>query len=110
MNITAEQMHAALMEYLELEIASKATGLTKFASYFAITSLYNHPEKTVGALINSPMVKLTNVLNEDGTIRLDDAYAAARAAMDKCSNITIAGITFSAPDIDKLYELAKRRI
>jgi hypothetical protein len=110
MNITPEQMHVALMEYLESEIAAKATGLTKFASYFAITSLYNHPEKTIGLLTENPMVRLTNVINEDGTIRLDDAYAAARKAMDRCSNITVAGITFTASDIDKLYELAKRRI
>lgn len=108
MNISQDHLHRAIMTYAEEEIAKKATGLTKFSSYFLISSLYNHPEKTVGALIESPLVKMTDIINSDGTIKADELYSNARSAMEKAYSITIAGITFTISDIDKLYSIIQR--
>lgn len=105
MIITTDQMHRAIMTYLDAEIAQKATGLTKFATYFLISSLQDHPEKTVGLVIDNPLIKMTDVVNADGTIRADELYRAARSAMERCHNVTIAGITFAVPDIDKIYSI-----
>ena len=108
MIVTAEKLHQAIMIYAEEEIASKATGLTRFASYFLISSLHNHPEKTVGLLLNNPLIKMSDIVREDGMIKADELYSAARAAMDKSVSITVAGITFTAPDIDKIYTILQR--
>lgn len=105
MNITKEQMHRAVMVYLDSEIAQKASGLTKFATYFLISSLQDHPEKTVGLVIDNPIISMADVVNADGTIKADELYRAARSAMEKCQSITLAGITFSVPDIDKIYSI-----
>ena len=108
MNISQDHLHRAIMTYAEEEIAKKASGLTKFGSYFLIASLYNHPEKTVGALIESPFIKMTDIINPDGTIKADELYSNARSAMEKAYSITIAGITFTISDIDKLYSIIQR--
>lgn len=108
MIVTVDQLHRAIMTYAEEEIAAKSAGLTKFVSYFLISSLYNHPEKTVGALLNNPFVQMTDIVNKDGTIKADELYSAARSAMDKSVSITLAGITFTAPDIDRIYTILQR--
>ena len=108
MIVTTDQLHRAIMTYAEEEIAAKTTGAAKFASYFLIASLYDHPEKTVGALMNSGFIRMTDLINSDGTIKADELYKTARAAMEKARSITISGITFSIPDIDKLYTILQR--
>lgn len=108
MLVTQDQMHKAIMTYAEQEIAAKATGFGKFASYFLISSLYNHPEKTVGALLNNPLIKMTDIVTEEGHIKADELYSAARSAMEKAVSITISGITFTVPDIDHIYTILQR--
>lgn len=108
MNVTREQLHNAIMVYAEQEIAAKASGFAKFASYFLISSLQNHPEKTVGLILDNPIVKLTDIVNDDGTIKADELYSAARTAMERSSSITLWGITFTVPDIDKIYTIMQR--
>jgi hypothetical protein len=108
MIITQEQLHRAILTYAEEEIASKSNGLMRFASYFLISNLYDHPEKTVGALINNDFIKMTGIVNPDGTINVDDLYKSARSAMDKSVSVTISGITFKSPDVDRIYSIIQR--
>ena len=108
MNVTQEQLHRAIMTYAEQEIAMKSSGFTKFGSYFLIASLYDHPEKTVGALMNHPFIQMADIVNPDGTIKADELYKAARSAMEKAVSITVSGITFSAPDVDLIYTILQR--
>jgi hypothetical protein len=108
MNVSREQLHNAVMVYAEQEIAAKASGLAKFASYFLITSLQNHPEKTVGLILDNPLIQMTDIVNDDGTIKADELYSAARTAMERSSSITLWGITFTVPDIDKIYTILQR--
>lgn len=108
MIITRDQLHNALLTYVEEDIARKACGFHKFASYFLITSLANHPEKTVGVILDNPLIKMTDIVNPDGTIKADELYSAARSAMERSVSVTIAGITFTTPDIDKIYTILQR--
>jgi hypothetical protein len=108
MNVTREQLHNAILIYAEQEIALKASGFAKFASYFLISSLQNHPEKTVGTILNNPLIKMTDIVNDDGTIKADELYSAARCAMEKSVSVTLSGITFTVPDIDKIYTILQR--
>lgn len=108
MIVTTEQLHKAIMAYAEREIAAKSTGFGKFASYFLISSLYNHPEKTVGTLLNNPLIKMTDIVTEEGHIKADELYSAARSAMEKAESVTLAGITFGVPDVDHIYTILQR--
>jgi hypothetical protein len=62
----------------------------------------------VGAIINNPIIKMTDIINEDGNIKADELYSAARAAMEKSVSVTVSGITFTVPDIDKIYTILQR--
>lgn len=108
MNVTQDQLHRAILTYAEQEIATKASGLAKFASYFLISSLQDHPEKTVGLILDNPLIKMTNIVNNDGTIKADELYSAARVAMERSSSVTLWGITFTVPDIDLIYNILQR--
>ena len=108
MIVTKEQLHQAIITYAEQEIAAKSTGVTKFATYFLISSLYNRPDKTVGLLLDNPLIRMTDVLTPEGNIKADELYSAARSAMERCVSITLAGITFTVPDVDKIYTLLQR--
>lgn len=108
MIISANQFHNAIITYAEEEIARKASGITKFATYFLISSLANHPEKTVGLITNNPFIKMTDIVTEDGNIKADELYSAARSAMEKAVSVTVSGITFTVPDIDKIYTILQR--
>lgn len=108
MIVTAERLHRAIITFFEEEVARKATGFAKFATYFLISSLSNHPEKTVGALLDNPLIKMTNIVDEEGRINADDLYSAARSAMEKAQSVTVAGITFSMPDVDHIYSILQR--
>ena len=108
MIVTAEKLHNAILTYCDEEIARKAVGANKFIAYFLISSLANHPERTVGAIINHPFIKMTSIVNEDGSIKADELYSAARSAMDKSVSVTLSGITFTSSDIDKIYTILQR--
>jgi hypothetical protein len=108
MIVSAEKLHKAIITFFEEEVAAKATGFTKFATYFLISSLYNHPEKTVGAILDNPLIKMTNIVSEEGHINADDLYSAARSAMEKTQSVTLAGITFGVPDVDHIYTILQR--
>lgn len=108
MLITTEHMHRALMVFLEEEIAGKATGIGKFAAFFLLGSLNDHPEKTVGLLLDNPLVKMTDVVTPDNMIKADELYRVARMAMEKAQSITLAGITFNAQDIDHIFNIIQR--
>mgnify|MGYP003289323301 CR=1 FL=1 len=108
MTITPEQLHRAMMIFLEEEIASKAMGFSKFASFFLLGSLNDHPERTVRLLLENPIVAMADVLTPDKKIKADELFRVARMAMDKASSVTIAGITFTSNDIDRLYNILQR--
>jgi hypothetical protein len=108
MIISTEQLHRAIITYAEEEIARKAPGTTKFAINFLIERLRHRPDKTVGALLNNPIIKMADIVNADGNIDADELFSAARIAMEKSVSVTILDITFSVPDIDKLYNILQR--
>ena len=108
MIVSADKLHNAIMIYAEEEIARKASGVTKFASYFLIARLHDHPEKTVGVLLNNPIIKMADIVNADGNIDADELYSAARMAMEKSVSVTVSGITFGVSDIDKIYNILQR--
>lgn len=109
MVIPIQQAEMAIIEYLEKEIARKATGVTKFATYFMIGAMQGKVSKIISSLQSSPIVGMLDVFTEDGHIHLDNVYSWAKTAMERANAVTISGITFNSMDVDKLYELMKQK-
>lgn len=107
MIISVDKAKNALIAYLENEIARKATGLQKFATYFVIGSISGKADKLLSGLQDNDVVKMLGVFDENGNIKLDEVYAAARQAMDKSQSVTIYGVTFNSEDVETLYRYMK---
>lgn len=103
MVISADKAQTAIMQYLENEIARKATGLQKFASYFIIGSMSGKVDKIISKLQDNEVIKMLGLFDENGNIKLDEVYAAAKQAMNKSGTVTIYGVTFNSEDVETLY-------
>lgn len=109
MVIPVQQAEIAIMEYIEQEIARKATGVTKFATYFLMGAMQGKVSKIISSLQSSPIVGMLDVFTEDGHIHLDKIYSWAKTAMERANAVTISGITFNSMDVEKLYEIMKQK-
>ena len=109
MKIAIQQAETAIMEFIEQEIARKATGLTKFATYFLMGAMQGKVPNIISNLQSNPIVSLLDVFTEDGHIHLDNIYSWAKNAMERANSVTVSGITFNSMDVDKLYEIMRQK-
>ena len=107
MIISVDKAKNALIAYLENEIARKATGLQKFATYFVIGSISGKADKLLSGLQDNEVVKMLGVFDENGNIKIDEVYTSAKQAMEKSGTVTIYGVTFNSEDVETLYRYMK---
>lgn len=107
MVVSIEQAQKAVMIYLENEIARKATGLHKAASYYVMAVLQNKFPQIIKMLQDDKLISFLDIFDKNGNIIADVLYQNARHAMEKAQTVTIYGVTFNTSDVDKLYEYLK---
>lgn len=102
MTITTQQLQKGIIDYVEKEIAQKATGVRKFGVYFFMPTIYQ--------TVETYTVKLKNVMPTmfDGeNINLDNLYNSSKDAIKKTGSVELMGIIFNESDIDKLHYYIK---
>ena len=103
MNITVDQLKIGLRKFVENEIAYKATGVTKFLTYFMLPSL----DKEVVSMVSQ--AKDSSIFQEfftpEGNIMIDEVYSRAVQAVDKAGKIAIDKfkIMLDRNDLEKIY-------
>ena len=105
MLINVQQAQRGIINYVENEIAKKATGLTKFGIYFIMPKLSTNTAKMINSLKDNVMFK--DMFDENGNIELDAVYNSAKEAIKKSGQFEMFGIIFNESDIDKLYNYIK---
>ena len=105
MTISIDKAQTAIMSYIENEIAKKATGVTKFATYFVVGRMQTKFPEIVHSLQGNPIVSAMGIFDDHGNVRVDEVYNAARMAMEKTGSVSVMGIIFNQADVDKLYQL-----
>lgn len=107
MVVTIDQTRIGVKKYLENEIAYKATGLTKFAIYFAIPSIDNNVIKYINKAKES--ILFSDIFNENGDILIDDAYERAVFAAEKSGKVFIdkLGLALDKSDVEKIFKYIK---
>lgn len=103
MIVNLEQVQNGVTNFIEKEIAVKATGIRKFGIYFFIPTVRN---KTVEYL-NKVRDFMPDTFDENGNIELDNVYNAAKDAIKKSGQFEFMGIIFNETDIDRLYSYIK---
>lgn len=108
MTVTLEQIQSGVLKYIEGEIAPKATGFTKFLIYFAIPSLPNKIQAILSNAMESGM--FTDLFDESGKIKLDEAYARTKDALLKSGKIYVSQINYfiDEQDLMRVYDIIKK--
>lgn len=102
MTITTQQLQKGIIDFVEKEIAQKATGIKKFGVYFFMPTIYQTVENYT--------VKLKGVMPTifDGeNINLDNLYNSSKEAIKKSGSVEFMGVIFNEADIDKLHYYIK---
>lgn len=101
-----EDIELGIMNYINQEIAPKATGLMKFGIYTGAFLFANKGEK----LLNSHLATLQkmDLIDNEMNIDIDSLYKASKMGMAQSGNkLEIKGMIFNESDLDKIYEYIK---
>ena len=103
MVVNLEQVQNGVTNFIEKEIASKATGFKKFGVYFFIPTI----RKTTADYLNKIREFMPDMFDENGNVELDKPYNLAKDAIKKSGQFEFMGIIFNETDIDRLYSYIK---
>ena len=107
--INLNQVKTAINLYIENEIAGKATGMTKFLTYFVLGSMQNTFDKYIESIISNPLFASSDMYDSaTKQVDLDKLYAYAKTAMEKTGSISLYGMIFKPEDIDVLFNYMRR--
>ena len=105
MKVNTEQLQRAIMQFFDSEIIAKATGFKKFTMGL-VAELYRPKiNNIISALTNNTLVKMSDIVDENGLIDVDHLYTAAKEAIKKSGQFIVFDIIFNESDIDKLYNI-----
>lgn len=101
MFVNTNQIQIGVSNFIENEIASKAVGFQKFATYFMMQKLNGIVANYVNNLRTSEFLK--DLFNESGDVELDALYGMSKKAIQKSGQFTVFGVILGETDIDKIY-------
>lgn len=101
MFVSTEQLQIGVTNFIEAEIAKKATGTTKFLTYLAIPVVNKKVAYYMDSFFNSEFTK--DMFDEERNIDIDLLYNMSKEAIRKSGQVVAYGIVFNETDIDKLY-------
>jgi hypothetical protein len=104
--VNIQQIERGLQKYVEVEIAQKAVGFQKFATYFMIPQIPKKLEELFSKHKDGMIFK--DFLDENANVDLDNLYNNAKSAIQRSGQFEMFGIIFTEVDIDKLYDYIKR--
>ena len=101
MFVNVNQIQIGIANFIENEIASKATGFQKFATYFVLQKINGMVENYIKSLRDNEFMK--DLFNSNGDVDIDALYNMSKKAILKSGQFTIAGVILGETDIDKIY-------
>lgn len=99
MMVSVEQVQIGVVNFVEKEIASKATGFKKFGVYFLMPII----KGKVADYLTQIKGFMPDLFDANGNIELDKFYNISKDAIKKSGQFEFMGIIFNETDIDKLY-------
>ena len=105
MLVNVQQIQMGATNFIEKEIASKAVGFQKFATYFVLPKINKAIAEYIHRIKDNPMAK--DFFAENGSVDLDEVYNLSKQAIQKSGQFTVYGVILGETDIDKMYEYIK---
>jgi hypothetical protein len=104
--ITIQQIERGIQRYVENEIAQKAVGVQKFATYFLLPQIPKKFEELYTKYKDGMIIK--DFFDENGNVDLEQLYNSAKSAIQRSGQFEMFGLIFNETDVDKLYDYIKR--
>ena len=101
MFVNTEQVHIGINNFIEHEIASKAVGVNKFMTYFAMPIINKKVTKYMNTFSEDDLTK--DMFDDNKNVDIDVIYSMAKNAVKKSGQFVLYGVVFNETDIDKLY-------
>ena len=107
MTVTVDQVKIGFRKFVENEVAYKATGLTKFLTFFLLPSIDKEVISLVAKAKESQM--LAEFFTPEGNVIIDEVYSRAVGAVEKSGKIAIDKfqLTLDRSDLEKIYYYIK---
>ena len=109
--VTYNQVVNGMSRYIDQEIVNKMQGWQRWALGAGAGIMMNKGTNMFNAFKAHPVVKMLEVIDENGMIDIDTIYAELRKQAEKGSATfdapMIGTITLTKDDVDKLYRLIK---
>ena len=107
MKVSVSQVEHGLLRYIDEEFVQKMDGLTKWIVMGAVELVTAKAEHIAETIINHPMVKAVELVDDNGMIDLDMLYESMMKAANKTGAVVehfplIGAVTFTHDDIEKL--------
>lgn len=104
--VTLQQVERGITNYIENEIAQKAVGIQKFATYFMMPQIPKKIEELFIKHKNGVIIK--DFIDSNSNVDIDKLYNTAKLAIQKSGQFEIYGIIFNETDVDKIYNYIRR--
>jgi hypothetical protein len=101
MFVNTERIQIGVTNYIEQEVASKAVGVQKFITYFALPKVNKVVAHYMVQLKDNPIME--DMFNENGDVNVDEVYNMAKQAVRKSGQFAVYGVLLDETDIDKIY-------
>jgi hypothetical protein len=105
MFVNTEQVQIGVNNFVENEIAKKAVGFNKFATYFAMPLINKKLTQYINGFSQNEIAK--DFFDTNNNIDIDTVYNMAKSAVQKSGAFVYYGVRFDESDIDKLYTYIK---
>ncbi len=106
MFVNTERIQIGVTNYIEQEVASKAVGVQKFITYFALPKVNKVIAHYMVQLKDNPI--LSDMFNENGDVNIDELYSMSKQAVRKSGQFAVYGVLLNESDIDKIYSYIAR--
>ena len=102
MFVNTNQLQIGIINFIENEIARKAVGFQKFATYFVMPSIPKKIQDYVNSLASNAMFE--EYFDENRNVNVDLLYNNAKQAVAKSGQFTAFGVILGETDITRMYE------
>lgn len=106
MKLNPQAIPSVFGEFLDSQIAPRATGMQKFGAY-AMQFVINAKLPEIVQRY-TPIMKMTGLMGDDGMIDIEYAHGMASAAIAKAEKVNVLGYILDASDIENIYAIAQR--
>lgn len=98
------QLQIGMANYIQTEIADKATGVKKFTVYAGTFLILAKIEKITNVLMQNPIILQLDIIDENGDIDIDTLEDVMHKAMEKTGKFEFMGIIFNDDDVSSLFK------